>query len=276
VALERCKARQLNPSAEDRLAMRSYTVKAEPRLEEAEGMVSESLLKSRFTLLVADCRVEYIGRSSSKLGWGERLIVIKPDRSVLIHRKVGYEAINWQPPRCYITVSMLGGHLLIRVDRRAPRETLNVICRSIILAASFSLVDEASFEMPLTEEELYRVLVENPHMIEPGFRVSSQQKVFKTGLADITGYDGEGNYVIVEVKRIPADTRAVKQLYKYVSEVKKTSPRARGIVAAPAINPAARRLARSLSLEYRRIDLKRCADVLRSLSQAGEKLDRHL
>jgi len=257
--------------------MHGYTVKTTPDLEEARGIVSDSLSKKRFTMVVADCRVDYRGRSSSKLGWGERLIMIKPDGSILVHRKSGYEAVNWQPPGCHIAVSIQDGHLLVRADRRTPRETLYILCRGVMLVAALSLVDDAPFDMLLTEQELYQVLLENPHMIEPGFRVASRQKEVKMGLADITGYDDEGNYVVVEVKRVNADAGAVKQLYKYVSEMRETSPNVRGIIVAPGIKPAAKRLARSLSLEYRKVDLKRCVELLlRGGSTEAERLDRHL
>ena len=131
--------------------------------------------------------------------------------------------------------------------------------------------------MLLAEEDIYRVLLSNPDMIEQGFRVSSQQKGLGSGRADITGYDKEGRYTVVEVKRVPADAEAVKQAYKYISEMRETSPEVRGILVAPGLRPAARSLAGSLSIEWRQIDLKLCAELLSKEGSRGmDRLDRHL
>lgn len=257
--------------------MKHPKVKINPTLEETEAIISEATSRKAFTILVADCRVDYKGRSSSKMSWGERTVMLKPDGSVLIHRKTGADATNWQPPGCYITLSKHGGELTIRVDRRNPRETLTITCREVIFASAFTLTDEASFDMLLAEQDLYHVLISNPDMIEQGFRVSSQQKDMKMGKADITGYDREGRYTVVEVKRVPADTDAVKQLYKYISEMRGTSPDVRGILLAPSIRPAAKKLLISLSIDYRPIDLKLCVKMLsKHRSEGMEKLDRHL
>ncbi len=257
--------------------MKHPVVRSNPTLQEAETIISEAISKRAFTILVADCRVDYKGRSSSKMKWGERVVLLKPDGSVLIHRKTGYDAANWQPPGCYITFSKQDGELAIRADRRNPRETLTITCREVLFVSAFSLTDEASFDMLLAEQDLYQVLRDNPDMIEEGFRISSEQKGRGSGKADITGYDREGRYTVVEVKRVPADTEAVKQLYKYISEMRETSPEVRGILVAPAMRPAAKKLAVSLSIEYRQIDLKKCAKMLSEERSVGmERLDRHL
>lgn len=257
--------------------MSRLNVKINPALQEAEAVISESTSKKAFTLLVADCRVDYKGRSSSKIGWGERVVMLKPDGSVLIHRKTGYDAVNWQPPGCHITVSVKERVLTIRADRQRPRETLAVTCRAVLFVSAFTLLDEAPFDMLLAEEDLYRVLQAHPDMIEPGFRISSQQKGLGSGKADITGHDREGRYTVVEVKRVPADIDAVKQLYKYISEMRKTSADVRGIILAPTIRLTAKRLSASLSVDYHPIDIKRCVELLSKDRTIGtERLDAHL
>jgi len=42
-------------------------------------------------IVVGCCSVEYVG-------WGERIVVVKPDGSVLVHQRAGREPVNWQPP----------------------------------------------------------------------------------------------------------------------------------------------------------------------------------
>jgi len=45
-------------------------------------------------LLVGDCSVDYRGRARSLLDWGERIIMIKEDGTVLVHQPVMREPVN--------------------------------------------------------------------------------------------------------------------------------------------------------------------------------------
>jgi len=257
--------------------MNSPTITRDPSLTESKDMLSKSISKRFFIILVTDCKIDYIGRSSSKMSWGERVVMLKPDGAVLIHRKTNYKAINWQPSGASISVSIQSVGLSIRADRRRPQETLSITCRKIIFISIFSLKDEASFDMLLSEEDIYKVLMLHPSLIEPDFRISTQQKDLGGGKADITGFDRKGNYTVVEIKRIPADSNSVKQLYKYISDIKMTSPQVRGILLAPSIRTPAKKLARSLSIEYHPIDLKKIAEIFSKKNSSNiERLDRHL
>ncbi len=252
-------------------------MKSKPIIQEAVAILSEAISKRLFTLFVARCRVDYQGRSSSKLDWGERVVMVKPDGSVLVHRKMGYDAVNWQPPGAFFTVSLRDGDLLLRADRWNPRESLTITSSEVLFVSAFSLVDDAVFDMLLTEEDLYRVLIDHPDLIERGFRISEQQKGLGSGKADLTGYDKDGRYTVVEVKKVPAGTDAVKQLFKYVAEMRETSPDVRAILVAPSIQASAKKLTSSLSIDYHPIDLKKCVEILISKQSRGiENLDKHL
>ena len=54
--------------------------------------------KDNVLFVVGCCCVEYVGRARSTLGWGERIVVVKSDGSVLVHQRAGREPVNWQPP----------------------------------------------------------------------------------------------------------------------------------------------------------------------------------
>jgi len=49
-------------------------------------------------ILLARCKVFYEGRAKSQLEEGDRLIIIKPDGTFLIHKDKKREPVNWQPP----------------------------------------------------------------------------------------------------------------------------------------------------------------------------------
>ncbi len=232
--------------------------KLQPTLEEAYNLLEEDLSKKRFIIVVGLCRVEYAGRASSKLDWGERVLLIKQDGSLLLHRPKGFEAVNWQPPGSIFTLKQEDEYLLIKSYRKEYRETLNIAFKEIMLLASIKLEDEAEFEMHLSEDEMYESITLNPDLLEPGFRILSQQRRLDAGVVDFTGYDSLGRYTIIEVKRKTVDVKAVKQAYKYLTEFRSKGASVRGIIAAPAITTEASRLAASLELEFKKVDLSRC------------------
>lgn len=247
-----------------------------PTLAEATNLVKEGIKRKKMVLVVGDCGVDYSGRASSKMGWGERLLIMKTDGTVLVHRRDGGDPVNWQPPGSSLMISS-SDLLRINATRRAPRETLTVYFRSVDLVSILTLVDNALFEMGLTEEEMYRAIQLKPELIEAGLRISSFQKRSKVGRLDATGHDRNNNYVIIEIKKDPAKVDSVKQLYKYLAEVKKPSAQVRGILASPGIRASALSLLKTLRLEFVKLEPKVCAKVL---SEAGEvsnsSLDAHL
>jgi len=266
----------------------------QPTLEEAYNLLREGLSKKRFIIAAGLCRVEYSGRAASKLEWGERVLLIKQDNSLLLHRAKGFEAVNWQPPGSIFTVKLEGDCLIIRSYRRSHQETLNIIFKEFTLLAHLHLADEAEFEMHLSEEEMYEAIASNPDLLEPGFRILSHQRRLSAGVADFTGYDSQGRYTIIEVKRKAVDTRAVKQAYKYLSaevkrkavdtravkqaykylsEFKERGAAVRGIIAAPSISVEAMKLAAALGLEFKKIDLSKCR-VAYQKSRKGSLLEQ--
>ena len=230
----------------------------QPTLEEAYNLLKEGLSRKRFIIAAGLCRVEYSGRASSKLDWGERVLLIKQDNSLLLHRSKGFEAVNWQPPGSIFTLNLEGDYLTIRSYRREHQETLSIVFKEFTLVAHLHLVDEAEFEMHISEEEMYEAIASNPDLLEPGFRILSHQRRLSRGVADFTGYDSQGRYTIIEVKRKAVDTTTVKQAFKYIAEFKEKGVAVRGIIAAPSISVEAMKLATTLGIEFKKIDLRKC------------------
>jgi len=196
-------------------------------------------------------------------------LLIKQDTSLLIHRAKGFEAVNWQPPGSIFTIKLEGDCVSIRSYRRAHQETLSIIFKEFTLLAHLHLVDEAEFEMHLSEEEMYEAIASNPDLLEPGFRILSHQRRLSRGVADFTGYDSQGRYTVIEVKRRAVDTRAVKQAYKYLAEFKEKEAAVRGIIAAPSISVEAMKLAATLGLEFKKIDLTKCIAAFRKRKEGS-------
>ncbi|MEM3403988.1 MAG: endonuclease NucS [Nitrososphaeria archaeon] len=243
-----------------------------PLLDEACEFINSSVKGKRLIICIGLFSVEYLGRSSSNLGLGERLLIIKEDGSVLIHRRAGYEPVNWQPPGCIIKCNMKNGKLLLLSERRRPKEFLKVTFEKVCLVIATSLVDKACFEMGPIENEFYGLLVAHPEYIEEGLRVISRQKSIASGVPDLLGKDSKGNYVIIEVKRNVAGVDAVRQLDRYI----KSQPgHLRGILCAPSITKSALLILKKKGYDFRRLDLKALSSLI-PFKPCEETLDRHL
>lgn len=252
------------------------TVLENPSGEDVVRLVNEGMQRKQLMLVVGECRAEYEGRSSSLLGWGERVLIIKADRTVLLHQPRGRDPVNWQPANV-VRASSEGENLAIQALRLKPREALHVVFRRVRIFLGQHLSDREELQMLLTEEELHKVLLEHPEFIEPGLRIVSTERNVQAGVADFTGYDAANHYVVIEVKKDAADEEAVKQTYRYVSDMKKTSAAVRGVLVAPALQVKARRLAAQLGVEYKKIDLKTLsAQLLRRRVPQDEVLGKYL
>jgi hypothetical protein len=237
----------------------------EPGLEEAKGFIQRALSSRQMLLVVGNCMVDYEGRASSKLDWGERLLIVKSDGSVMIHRPTGYEPVNWQPPGSVFQVEFEGGKLKIRAARLQPKEVLNIFFDRIFHLLAADLKDEGEFSMYVTEMDMQRALLAMPGLVEEGFQpLAAEKELGESGFLDILGEDSKGNLVVVEIKRNPAGREAVLQLERYVRTLKeKTGKPVRGIIAAPEIRREVQPLLAALKLEFKPVSPKRCYEILK-------------
>ncbi|MGQ9780790.1 MAG: endonuclease NucS [Nitrososphaeria archaeon] len=244
----------------------------DPSLNEAMSFFIESLAERKFVVCFGLFSVEYLGRSSSNLGFGERLLIVKEDGSVIVHRRTGYEPVNWQPKGCRIKCSVIGDRMILLSERKKPREFLKMVFQKVYLILSASPIDDARFTMGPSEETFYDVLFSNPDLIEKGLKLVSRQKVLQSGVPDFTGVDSAGYYVFVEVKRHTAGVDAVRQLDRYV----RSQPRQlRGILCAPSLTKSAKALLEKKGFTFRRLDLRLLSSLI-VMQPYEETLDRHL
>ncbi|MEN2974877.1 MAG: endonuclease NucS [Candidatus Caldarchaeales archaeon] len=228
------------------------------------GKLKESLLKRELIIIVGLFEVLYEGRASSKLGLGERLLMIKSDYSVIIHRPVSYEPVNWQPPRSKIEVKIVDGKLTIEARRPKPAELLIVKFAEVYHFSSFKLRDEAEFHMYATEEDMKKALLIQPSLIEEGFKILEEEKSIRpSGFIDIFGTDLSGRLVVVEIKRREVTVEDIRQLVQYVNSIEReVGKRPRAIIAAPKIQKSATRELKLHNVEFKCISPRKCMEVL--------------
>jgi hypothetical protein len=243
---------------------KSLNVLVRPSVVEAEKAVKEAVSQRKTLLVVGNCWVHYLGRAKSKLEPGERILIIKEDGSLLVHRSVGYEPVNWQPPGCIFHIQAKHNILEIRAVRRKPAESVKVFFDKIHMVSALSLADSGEFSLYASEEDMQKAILLEPSLLEDGFKPISYEKKVEPGFVDVYGMDKNGKLVVVEIKRKTAGKIAALQLAKYIDAVKgKANREVRGILVAPNIAKDVQRLLATLRLEFKSLDPRKCADILK-------------
>jgi len=242
------------------------TVSVSPNMNEAEKIVKEAISKRKTLLVIGNCWVYYFGRASSKLEPGERILMVKEDGSLLVHRSVGYEPVNWQPPGCVFHTQVKGSILEIHAVRRKPPESVKVFFDRILMVSALSLTDSGEFALYASEEDMHKVILLEPSLLEEGFTPISYEKKVEPGFVDVYGIDKNGRFVVVEIKRKTAGKEAALQLAKYIEAIKsRTNREVRGILVAPNIARDVQRLLETLKLEFKPLNPKKCTEILKKV-----------
>ncbi len=233
-------------------------------LEEAGRVLKQVLEQRRFAAILCRCSVNYKGRGSSWSSPGDRLIVVKPSGSIIIHGPQGFKPENWQPDGSTFAVSMSEGRLILVSMRKNPRETLTIEIEKVYSITSIGNPVKGAFYMYMSESEIRDYLKENPQLIEDGLRILEVEKPAGPGYVDLYGIDKNGVNVVIELKRVRAGEDAVKQLLQYLEFLKRKTGRVRGILVAPGFTESAVRLAYTAGVRLVQIDLKSLSDRIAS------------
>ncbi|WP_297063178.1 endonuclease NucS [Thermococcus sp.] len=233
--------------------MPKVELRESPSPEEIKLLLDLAISSESMLTIFARCKVHYDGRAKSELGSGDRVIIVKPDGSFLIHQSRKREPVNWQPPGSVVRLELREKPVLISV-RRKPRETLEVELDEVYLITVFHAEDYAELALTGSEAEMAELIFENPELIEPGFKPLYREKPIKHGIVDVLGVDREGNIVVLELKRRRADLHAVSQLKRYVETLKEEHENVRGILVAPSLTSGAKKLLEKEGLEFRKLE----------------------
>ena len=243
----------------------------QPSIHAAKDIIEKAIVKKALLTLLARCRVEYEGRGASRLGEGDRLIIIKPDGAVLVHRPTGYSPVNWQPDSKLLEVREDNGELVITSIRSRPREILTIrLVEVYSITVAYGMQDKAEFIEYLDEHEIRDFLARHPDYIEPGLRIVRIEKPVEPGFIDLYAIDSKGRHVVIEIKRVTAGREAVLQLKRYVDALAKAKgyKSIRGILVAPSITRQALELLNTYKLEYRFINIEKIYRELKREKQS--------
>lgn len=226
---------------------------AGPTPARAASLLEEAVASDFLVTVFGPCRVEYDGRAASTLETGDRLLVLKPDGTVLVHTDEGQKPVNWQPPGCTHEVETADGQLRVRSHRESPEERLVVTFERVDHIAGFDPTDKRELELDGTEEDLRDRVLDDPTLLEEGFEPRATERETAAGAVDIYGEDDDGNAVVVELKRRRVGPDAVSQLNRYVDALGRelhAESAVRGILVAPSVTDRARQLLDRRGLEF--------------------------
>jgi len=224
-----------------------------PGPAEAAATIREAIDGALLVTAYGSCRVEYDGRAASTLETGDRLLVLKPDGTALVHTDEGQKPVNWQPPGCAHAVEADDGTVLVRSDRESPDERLLVRFEQVGHVAAFDPTDQTDLELAGTEQDLRERILDDPSVLEPGFEPRATERATSAGAVDIYGEDGDGNAVAVELKRRRVGPDAVSQLNRYVDALSRelhADATVRGLLVAPSVTDRAAGLLERRGLEF--------------------------
>lgn len=209
-------------------------------------------------LVIGECLIDYHGRAKSLLDWGERLVIIKQDGTVLVHKPVMREPVNWQPSGSITEFKIKDDYLILNCRHFHPSEKMKIRFRNLKLVTTTSLIDHAHLVIAGMETDMKNQILDNPNIIETGLRIVKREKQVKTGSIDLYGFDKNQLPVVIEVKRSLATISSVHQLRMYVTDLKKDrkEPKIRGILCAPRIPNMVKKLLEEYGLEWRILERK--------------------
>jgi len=231
-------------------------------------------LGKRLVQVAARCSIEYHGRAQSTLPSGARLLLFKPDGTLLVHTSTKLKPVNWQPPGCSFSADVEHEAIVLVARRDKPvKETVRIALEEIQFAVSLDLDGEEGFDLAGSEDDMQAFLARQPQLIEPGFKFWARERASGRGPMDLYGEDALGRRVVIECKRRAAGVAEADQLRRYVERERgaRQSTRVRGILVAPAISSKARKYLADLELEYIEVDWEKLRKPASELLKSGQR-----
>ncbi|WP_280761012.1 endonuclease NucS [Prescottella agglutinans] len=213
-------------------------------------------------LVIARCRVDYVGRLTSHLPMARRLLLIKADGSVSIHADDrAYKPLNWMSPPCWLSEtsdgeSADGAEQQLWVVTNKAGEELRITIEEIEHDSSHELGVDPGLVKDGVEAHLQELLAEHVETLGEGYTLIRREYMTAIGPVDLLCRNADGATVAVEIKR-RGEIDGVEQLTRYLELLNRDPLLApvTGVFAAQQIKPQAKTLAtdrgiRCLVLDY--------------------------
>ncbi len=209
-----------------------------------------------------ECSIIYSGRAEAELREGGRLVIIKADKSIIVHQPEGSNPVNYMKPDSSLELVEAGGRerkgLLLKSYNQKYKDYLDVFITRVFSFHSAKLEDGRKLVLVGSERDMSDMIKENPGLISKDFAPLSREEHTKFGFIDVFGHDKNGNLVIVECKRYTAGFSAVQQLRRYVEKIVELKgvdkKNVKGVVAAPDIAKNAEAMLKQWGFSFKRVN----------------------
>ncbi len=241
-----------------------------------EFLKSELLLlreeRGRLVTIIADCAIQYQGRARSMLHRGERLLLLKPDGTFLVHAATKAKPVNWQPPGASFDAGIEDENVILTAYRAKPEEIVKVTFHEISMVMAAPIHDREELDLLGSEDDLQQLLFAHPEVVEPGFVPRRRERDSKRGYYDLDGDDAEGRRLVIEVKRGTAGIKEAQQLWRYVDPLRQQNPdgKLRGMLIAPRIADKARAFLRDHDMEWKELDWDALLPQVEKMRRTGQ------
>jgi RecB family endonuclease NucS len=222
--------------------------------EDYIGKINSALERNETVIIAARCEVSYYGKVESYLPDGDRIIMIKGDKTLLVHQPNGVNPINYMKEGTEIKIIIENGEKILKAKHLFLKDFLEAKIHMIHFAETHKLEDGANIEVVGSEADMSDMIYENPLLIEKGFKPFSREEHTKYGFIDVFGTDKDGKIVIIECKRDTADFKAVQQLHRYIHKICISKgireENVRGIIASPKISSNAKLMLEEMRYKF--------------------------
>lgn len=244
--------------------------------DEAGKQIGTALAAKHLCMIVGECSADYVGRATSKLDSGTRLVLLKGDGSISIHQNRLVRPVNYMVNTKVSTKATSTGLKLV-AKRLHPSEQLSILFTEIQNVTAYDFGNEIDIRLSGSEAHLRDMLMNDLSFIEPGLKPINKEEMFRKGVVDIIAQDTKGRLVVIELKRRQADYACVTQLERYMRQVKQLKGiETRGILLAPSIRKTALELLNKTGLEYRQLDFTLLPNEERAEIKGIEKRQQKL
>lgn len=219
------------------------------------NLFNDALKRNEVILMSCRCKVKYSGRAESFLDLGDRILIVKEDKTILIHQPLGNNAINYMKQNSSHSMNVSGKKIVLKSENLELKEFMEVEIDRIFFFDSRRLEDNQEIVIAGTEEDMSKMIYENPSLVEEGLKPVSQEEQTKYGFIDVFCTDKNGNLVIIECKRYCADLGAVTQLRRYVEKIMQSKgvEKVRGILVAPKITSNAEQMLKDWGFSFKSV-----------------------
>ncbi|MFC7166657.1 endonuclease NucS [Halospeciosus flavus] len=224
----------------------------DPMPTAAADLLDEARETGAVVALFGRCTVDYDGRASGHLGPGDRHVLCKPDGTLLVHDPEGHQPEAWHAAGAEREATVDGTDTLVL---RSERDDGTLVVRFEALAhvAAHTVESTGETEVTGTEEDLRQRVLDDPSLVEAGFRPLAVERETDAGPVDVYGEDAEGRTVAVELKRRRVGPDAAGQLERYVDALERdlhADAEVRGILVAPSVTDRCRQTLAAAGLEF--------------------------